>query len=160
MQTVRDIEGLREKIVENIKIDSKGCWIWQLSTVKGGYGQTSWEGSRPNTHRAAYMAWKGGIRKGLYVLHSCDTPACCNPDHLSLGTQRDNIRDMHRKGRGLIQEKHPMARLSAEEVSAIRDLYSARTHTQLEISKMYKVSRPMISLIVNNKRWEGELYAN
>ncbi len=73
------------------------CWLWLGSKDKDGYGQTHslWR----RAHRAAWILNRGAIPKGLGVLHTCDTPACCNPAHLFLGTSVDNNADRHRKGR-------------------------------------------------------------
>lgn len=87
------------KLRDNIKVDSKGCWLWQRCVNSDGYGSIRYNGKTWRTHRLAYTAFKEPIPKGLHVLHSCDTPACCNPEHLSLGTHQDNMRDRGRKGR-------------------------------------------------------------
>lgn len=77
-----------------------GCWIW-AGAVWGNnsYGCVKFNGRTWNAHRLAYSLEKGEIPAGLCVLHACDTPLCVNPDHLFLGTQKDNIADRARKGR-------------------------------------------------------------
>lgn len=81
-----------------------GCWDWQKSrNPKTGYGQlSSWEDGKRmlyTAHRVSFRALVGEIPDGLFVLHKCDNRACFNPEHLFLGTQQDNITDMHQKGR-------------------------------------------------------------
>lgn len=76
------------------------CWPWLAYRNDDGYGMFRYEGEA-HMGRAHVAAWKitNVDTGGLCVLHRCDNPPCCNPDHLFLGTQQDNIWDMHRKGR-------------------------------------------------------------
>lgn len=78
------------------------CWLWQASTTGAGYGQIwmnedGWK--RIDAHRYSYILHKGTIPEGLVVMHTCDNKLCVNPDHLILGTQKENLRDMYAKGR-------------------------------------------------------------
>lgn len=87
-----------ESLVEKIPI--AGCWIFMGSgtddyghlRLHGGLGDMS-------AHHFSYLAHRGPIPKGLRVLHQCDVRRCVNPDHLFLGTQKENLQDMVRKGR-------------------------------------------------------------
>ena len=85
---------------------SSGCWNWKLHKDRVGYGRMKISLGNRNSfrsesaHRYAYELWVGPIPTGMCVLHKCDNRGCCNPEHLFLGTQADNIHDMHRKGRG------------------------------------------------------------
>jgi len=96
----------RERITRAVSVDGRGCWNWLLSKDRIGYGRVKiQQGTRDkfrmsSAHRYAYELWKGAIPDGLCVLHLCDNRGCCNPDHLWLGTQKENIQDMHKKGRG------------------------------------------------------------
>lgn len=78
-----------------------GCWIWTGAEAGDGYGYIRHSGAAGDTyaHRASWKLFRGEIPVGLSVLHQCDTPTCVNPDHLFLGTQKDNIRDASGKGR-------------------------------------------------------------
>lgn len=82
----------------NRRITSLGCWEWVGATNKGGYGQftNQWGDT---VHRRSWIAHKGSIPKGLFVLHDCDNRLCFNPDCLFLGTHQDNMDDMVAKGR-------------------------------------------------------------
>lgn len=79
---------------------NSGCHLWFGQTNHGGYGVTSVAGKRIGAHRLSVILSGRDIPTGLHVLHKCDTPACVNPDHLFLGTNRDNKDDYWRK-RGL-----------------------------------------------------------
>ena len=76
------------------------CWPWLASTLGGGYGGFSHQDKMLGAHRVAYHLAHGPIPPGLCVLHHCDNPPCCNPAHLKVGTQADNIRDRDNRGRG------------------------------------------------------------
>lgn len=83
------------------QLGADDCWI----AHGGGYNQRGWHvtfkagGGRHLAHRVAWELANGPINNGLFVLHKCDNPRCCNPSHLFLGTQADNVRDMISKGR-------------------------------------------------------------
>jgi hypothetical protein len=92
---------LQEKLLD--RIDMRGedeCWPWLGGTDGKGYGLIN---SAPNgetrAHRAAWVHFNGPIPEGKNVLHTCDNPPCCNPKHLFLGGQQENIDDMIAKGR-------------------------------------------------------------
>lgn len=81
------------------RITESGCWIWTGLLSNSGYGKIGDDYKTYSTHRYSYTLYKGEIPKGKLVLHSCDTKECCNPNHLFLGTQSDNIKDMYNKNR-------------------------------------------------------------
>lgn len=83
-----------------------GCWLWQGMTISGGYGRVGWRGMKAVAHRVAWELTYGPIPEGLWVLHRCDNPPCCNPEHLFLGSRLDNIADMVAKGRGANRFTH------------------------------------------------------
>lgn len=96
-----------EEAMNLISIDDSGCWLWQGYCCKGkmnygmvptrGWGSTL--GVNAKAHRFFYMHLVGPIPDGVYVLHKCDIPNCCNPEHLFLGSRLDNITDMVSKDR-------------------------------------------------------------
>lgn len=100
-------------------------------------------------HRVAYETEHGPIPKGALVCHSCDNPACVRPDHLFLGDQPLNMADMSLKGRAARGEKNYNAKLSADDVRAIRSDRRSNVHVALD----YGVSPHTISKIKHRRLW-------
>lgn len=86
-------------------VPESGCWLWTDHLDKDGYGLVRDGKKMKRPHRVSYEIKHGPIQNGLYVLHRCDVRCCVNPDHLFLGTQEDNVRDMIAKGRDLNMQK-------------------------------------------------------
>ena len=88
-------------------------------------------------------------------MHTCDNPACVNPEHLVLGTQKDNVKDMWNKGRqgvkGMPGSKHPMAVLTEE---LVRQIKNNKQHTGKQLAAMYSVSPATVSMIKSGKIWK------
>ena len=82
------------------------CWPWTAAVNSAGYGMVGRDGGLFLAHRIAFELTNGPIPDGLVVCHRCDTPRCCRPDHLFLGTQGDNLADMWAKGRGVTPTVH------------------------------------------------------
>lgn len=144
------------------KVDRRGpeeCWEWTAGRQSDGYGRFR-EGGRssPNlgAHRVAYVLAHGPIVRGLWVLHKCDNPPCCNPAHLRLGTHEDNMRDMAEKGRSCTDQlgsKGHNAKLTEADVESIR-IDAARGIQQKLLALKFHVSKGSISDIVNCKTWQ------
>lgn len=80
------------------------CWEWTGGRTPDGYGRHRWLSKPDYSHRIMWLLEHGSIPSGMHVLHACDNPPCCRPEHLWLGTQSDNARDRNEKLR------HPWAR--------------------------------------------------
>lgn len=107
-QNVPDAIGLPlvwARIQPRLRVADSGCWEYTGYVMPTGYVQVSYRRKNTWGHHLAYRANKGPIPAGLRVMHSCDNRKCLNPDHLSLGTQQDNIRDCVTKGRQASRRK-------------------------------------------------------
>lgn len=132
---------------------SDGCWIWEGTKNKNGYGSVTVNYKRLYAHRFAWFLTHGKMPE-QFLLHSCDTPLCVNPAHLSEGTAADNAADMARKGRsGNRGERSKMAKLTDEKVREIRTRMS-NGETICAISRELKMSTGTICGIKHYKRWK------
>jgi hypothetical protein len=118
MRYVGDQISLLEKLLNKIKINLQtDCWEWQAATNNVGYGFIR-DGNKMRTaHRVSYEQHVGPIPLGKIVCHTCDNPKCINPAHLWLGTMKDNLMDMIKKGRANYRTKgtiNEVKRISCE----------------------------------------------
>jgi len=91
---------INERFWNKVDIKSKEeCWNWKGYKNSDGYGHMTQNGKYKAAHRLAYELTYGTIPEGLLIMHLCDNPSCCNPNHLKTGTNKDNSQDMKRKGR-------------------------------------------------------------
>lgn len=128
--TQREIDRFWEKI------DKTGdCWIWTAAKTNKGYGKLTIRRRTWIAHRFAFTITHGMIPSSAHVLHRCDNPPCCNPDHLFLGSNDDNIRDRIAKWRG--------RKLSKGQEAQAAQLY-ANGATYRDIQEMFKISRAQV----------------
>ena len=130
------------------------CWLWQKSKTKQGYGQTTYKKKRMYTHRVSWTIHNGEIPDGAQVLHKCDTPPCVNPDHLFLGTNRDNVDDKIAKGRVPLGEQASGSKLTQKQVLEIRKLHAEGLLSQGQLGRNYGVSDVTINNIVHRRQWK------
>lgn len=148
---------LEAKLDARIIRQENGCWEVQGYPNRSGHVQIS-SGSRwtqPYVRAKAHqIAWERAngrpVPDGMVIMHTCDNPCCANPDHLQLGTQRDNILDSIRKGR---YNAFGIQKLNAEQVREIR-WRAAAGETQKSIAKSFNIARNTVSGIVNRKTWD------
>lgn len=127
------------------------CWLWTGAKIgPSTYGHMRVDGRWKSTHRVSWELHHGPIPKGLCVCHTCDVPACVRPAHLFLGTNRDNMIDMVKKGRGLTERTY---RLTKDDVYEIRAKV-AEGHTQASIAREYDLSISHVSEVVRGLSWK------
>lgn len=137
--TAPDIEGLVERLEKASGPDA--CWVWPRKLNDVGRGRV-WIGDKLKlAHRAVWEIRKGPIPAGMMLCHTCDNPSCVNPNHLYVGTHRDNMRDMRERRRSFAAtqpervrelgrkmgssntwtrgEGNPKAKLTAEQAAAV-----------------------------------------
>jgi hypothetical protein len=150
------------KILNRYKVIDE-CWQWQGKINESGYGALNIreEGIKTDVlvHREIFKIFKGEIPEGMLVCHTCDNPSCCNPEHLWLGTPKDNTQDMLKKNRGrhrlLTSEKraHAAGKITEDQVREIRELYKNGS-SQKELQEKFKLSQSQISGIITYRFWK------
>jgi HNH endonuclease len=115
-------------------VGSSGCWNWTASIVSPSkpYGRIRIRGRLKLAHRVAYeLAHGEEVSPTLQVLHTCDNHSCCNPEHLKIGTNADNMHDKSVKGR-INTNGGPQGKFTYDEWVEIRKLYSEGwTYTEI-----------------------------
>lgn len=130
------------------------CWVWMAHCNISGHGRFSVNGKLGLAHRVSWLIHYGEFDNALDVLHKCDNPSCINPDHLFLGTHKDNMVDMVNKGRNVVfaGEASRTAKLTEAQVKEIKNKSTFTTQTQL--AKDYGVSQAAIWYILNGRNWK------
>lgn len=137
------------------RVDRSGeCWEWNGARDKHGYGSIGAGGRDAGNllaHRASWILSIGPIPDGLFVCHRCDNPPCVRPTHLFLGTQADNLADMHRKGRRqyAVGRDSPLVRLLASEQL---DIVLDRSRSERAVALLLGVSHTFVGDIRRGKQ--------
>lgn len=115
--------SIKSRIERSIeRVPFSGCWIWTKSVGSHGYGQMMFKDNKPRlVHRLSYELYVGAIPDGKHVLHRCDVRPCCNPDHLFIGTPKDNMLDCKKKGRNSVPPVGANWKLTKEQRNEIRN---------------------------------------
>lgn len=131
------------------------CLMWNGGRMPNGYAVLHHKRKRHLVHRVVMEVINGENPDGLYVLHSCDNPGCCNPKHLSIGTPKDNVADMVKRKRNRTGAQCSWASLTDEDVIAIRANPNRKGRPLTLIATEYGVSQTTISKVLR-----GETYKN
>lgn len=134
--------------------EATGCWNWLGKLNAYGYPCARLH-NHIGGHRVSYYLHKACPPPGVCVCHICDNRACVNPDHLFLGSNADNVRDRHNKGRTCSGEDRPQSRLSKQDVIDIRSRYIPRKVTLQQLADEYGVNNSHIWHIIHGTHWKG-----
>lgn len=157
MLEIERIDG-RSTSVEKVfaRFDSRvspepnsGCWLW-MGPYCEEYGAFSVRSKAYVAHRFSYERHKGVIPEGKIVMHHCDNTFCVNPSHLSAVEQSVNIADKVSKGRQAVGSGHGMAKLTEDDVRAIR----ASGLSLSKIAAQYGITKTMVSYIKRRQNWK------
>jgi hypothetical protein len=149
MKPARSLAARLEKYVDK----SGECWLWTAAKNAKGYGICA-DGL---VHRAVYRQYVGEIDSGLYVLHKCDVRNCCNPSHLYLGDQKQNMADMTERGRcgrrgAKPGEAHPMAKITEAQAKDLLERAKRGVSTAVLASE-FSLSRNYVQRVISGYRW-------
>lgn len=136
-------------------LKTERCWEWQAGChPRDGYGHFWLEGRTVRAHRVSYELTKGSIPEGSILLHSCDNPRCVNPDHLRIGTHKDNAIDRESKGRAnrVKGSSHKGAKLTEAAIKQAKALRNAGALVK-DLAAAYGVSAPTMSKALSGKKW-------
>lgn len=167
--------SLKCRLLNRIEKKDK-CWEWKGTINTMGYGEMCVQGRIQRAHRLSYILFKGEIPKGIFVCHICDNPKCINPDHLWLGTAKQNNEDCLRKGRWKGRtgiklslehkkklsgpkkswfkngEKHPRSKLKELDIKEIRNMLN-EDFTYQEIADKFGLSQSSLADIKFRRTW-------
>lgn len=131
-------------------IDNNRCWICTSHSKSYGYPCIMLDYKRKRLSRVIYEMFNGKIEKNMVIMHLCDNPNCINPQHLKVGTHKQNSQDMVNKNRNKVGEEHHSAKLKKEDILYIRN--SNKTCNRL--AKELNVSTQNILSIKHYKTWK------
>ena len=146
--------AVRLRFWSRVEVRGPGeCWPWRARADKYGRGRFDVTSRRPSiASRVAWELTNGPLPPGSYALHTCDVPACCNPDHIRPGTQRENIADAKSKNRLAIGANHSQSKLTEAQVATIRQRAATGCGNEA-LGREFGVTRATIWAILNNKTW-------
>jgi hypothetical protein len=143
---------IREKIKQNITLNERGCWVWNKGKSNSGYSKMTFKNRTMCGSRVSFMVFKGKISKNKVVCHTCDNPPCVNPDHLFLGTIRDNRTDCVVKNRHAKGSKIGISKLKEKDIPIIKKMYYNNL-SQREIALLFNTSQTTISRVLLKQTW-------
>lgn len=147
-------EKTKNRLKKYISKKENGCWLWIGAKHRQGYGNIGIKGKAQLVHRVIWEMENGHIPEGMKVCHKCDITSCCNPDHLFLGSQKDNMKDCRIKGRKTCNvQATRRAKLTFKQVQEIKKLREEGM-TRKELELKYNVSQTCIAKILTGTSWK------
>ena len=148
-------EEARDAFMSRFSIEPGGCWVWTGCRTGNGYGAFKINQRQVGAHQFAYLLFRGPLPQGYMVCHHCDNPLCVNPQHLFLGTQLDNVRDMFSKGRQPIRKGSASYSILKEaQVLEIRKLAEVPGIKRSELAKAFGVTPATIGSVIRRSNWK------
>lgn len=145
---------LSEKYEKYVIRNEERCWGWKGHTNDSGYAMTSFKNKNFRAHRASWIIHFGEIPKGMFVCHKCDNPICSNPNHLFLGTAKDNMNDCKTKGRNNYApskgEKNGLSKLTDD---LVKEILSNKEGSR-SLAKRLGIGQRHVNLIRQRKAWK------
>ena len=142
----------KERLLKCMNVRPSGCWEWARYRNARGDGVFWFRNEKWPAHRAAHEIFKGPIPEELIVLHRCDNPPCINPDHLTTGTNADNVKDMRSKWRHSYGTKNPQAKLTEDAVILARARREAGEKL-IDIARDLGVSDSTAYYAITGRNW-------
>ena len=148
-----NMKSIRQRILESSTLNLvSGCWEWDKTIGRGGYGKIQINKAQVTASRASYEEFIGPIPDGMLVCHKCDNRRCCNPEHLFLGTHQDNADDMLSKSRSMHGSWHYKATIDESQAVAVFEMIKSGA-TNSEIQGELGVGKNVIQSIKAGFSW-------
>ena len=135
------------------KVAGIDCWLWKAASHQFGYGHMRYMDKIEVAHRISYRLHIGEIPDGMNVLHKCDVPQCVRPDHLFIGTHKDNVDDKVNKGRAGFPKMFGVDNPAAKITKQIADAIKVDNRKIKEICSEYGISQSQVKRIRSGKSW-------
>ena len=160
MMVLKNNQYTTPNLIDKFKLYTKetntNCIEWIAGKTKDGYGIVNYNGNSKLAHRVSYELFVDKIPKNMCVCHKCDNPSCVNPNHLFIGTHKDNMNDMKLKQRRKnvnCNEKNGRAKLTIEKANKIR-LEKSQGKTLKELALIFNVGISTISRVCRMENWK------
>lgn len=147
-------------ILKRVKICDHGvsceecCWLWVGGLDRTGYGKIRFRNKQIGPHRALFIAYtRLDLPSSKHILHACDTPLCCNWNHLFIGDNKLNMYDKKEKGRAVKGSQQSQSKLTEDNVRLMRKMYKTGEYTQIDLGKLFGVRQSVANRIFNYQDW-------
>jgi len=153
-------EDPKDRFMRKVRLLDSGCWEWIGGRKEVGYGSfmliptRGVRGRFVGAHVASHVLFVGPVPKGMCVCHKCDYTHCVNPDHLFIGTRKENLKDAMEKGRMAHGENSGTSKFKTKTILKIRDLFDSGKYNKAQLARKFNMSRRNVRAIVNRETWK------